>query len=105
MKPARIVIAALFWITGGSLTAGELLVDDFADRDLEAEPGLSWIVIADEVMGGGSTARLRVVAQDSGHALELVGATGDPAAGLPIGFARGPGTGPSARPVPCSGSS
>ncbi|HEY2942009.1 MAG TPA: CIA30 family protein [Vicinamibacteria bacterium] len=58
-------------------------VDDFEDGDRRAPSGLSWISIADDLMGGASIAELRVTAPGarSRHALRV---TGDVAAG---GFA------------------
>ena len=35
-------------------------LDDFEDGDLKAASGLSWIVIADDLGGGGTEARLEV---------------------------------------------
>src|SRR5438093_1238232 len=58
-------------------------VDDFEDGDRRAPSGLSWISIADDLMGGASIAELRVTAPGarSRHALRVAG---DVAAG---GFA------------------
>ena len=53
-------------LPGAARGEGELLIDDFEDRDLEAAPGVSWIVIGDELMGGESTGRLEIVAGGGG---------------------------------------
>ncbi len=39
-----------------------LLIDDFEDGDLEADPGLSWVVFGDELLGGESGGRLEIEA-------------------------------------------
>jgi hypothetical protein len=43
-----------------------LTVDDFEDGDRRATSGLSWISIADDLMGGASTADLRVTSGGAG---------------------------------------
>ena len=52
-----------------------LIVDDFEDGDLRAGPGLSWISIADDLAGGGSTANLEVTPAPTGagRALRVTG--------------------------------
>lgn len=51
-----------------------LTIDDFANKDLRAAPGLSWISIADDLMGGASHADLEVVGTGaSRHALRVTG--------------------------------
>jgi len=53
-------------------------LDDFEDGDLKGAPGVSWIVIADDLMGGASLAQieLRPGAAGSRHALRLAGKLG-----------------------------
>ena len=61
-------------------------LDDFEDGDLKAASGLSWIVIADDLGGGGTEARLEVTPgglSPSKHALRLAGRLG----GGPVSFA------------------
>jgi hypothetical protein len=53
-------------LPGAARGDGELLMDDFEDRDLEAAPGVSWVLIGDELMGGASTGRLTIVAGAEG---------------------------------------
>lgn len=50
-------------------------VDDFEDGDRRASSGLSWISVADDLMGGSSIAELRVTAPGarSRHALQVAG--------------------------------
>jgi len=51
-------------------------LDDFEDGDLKAAPGLSWFLIADDLAGGASEARLELRQggpAGSKHALRLVG--------------------------------
>ena len=50
-------------------------VDDFEDGDRRAASGLSWIAVADDLMGGSSFAELRVTAPGgrSRHALRVAG--------------------------------
>ncbi len=69
MKRTRVWLCAAVLLVGWTITLpgaargdGALLIDDFEDRDLEAAPGVSWIVIGDELMGGESTGRLEIVA-------------------------------------------
>ena len=55
---------------------GTWSIDDFEDGDLKAAPGLSWFLIADDLTGGASQARLDVRPggpEDSKHALRLSG--------------------------------
>lgn len=72
--------------TGTGTGAGELVIDDFADGDLEAAPGLSWMVIADDLLGGAGHGSLRVEGTGESGALRLEGATGAPAPGVPVSF-------------------
>lgn len=70
-------------LTGLLLTANSVLaadrraltIDDFEDKDRRAASGLSWISIADDLMGGTSSAELQVI--DTGpltrHALRVTG--------------------------------
>jgi complex I intermediate-associated protein 30 (CIA30) len=61
-------------------------LDDFEDGNLESASGLSWIVIADDLGGGATDARLEVTAGEnapSRHALRLSGRLG----GGPASFA------------------
>ena len=69
MKRTKVWLCAAVLLVGWTITLpgaargdGALLIDDFEDRDLEAAPGVSWIVIGDELMGGESTGRLEIVA-------------------------------------------
>src|SRR6185295_4519171 len=50
-------------------------LDDFEDGDRRAASGLSWIAVADDLMGGASFAELRVTAPGgrSRHALRVAG--------------------------------
>jgi hypothetical protein len=77
--------ALIFVVAIPALMAGtpSRTVDDFEDGDRRARSGLSWISIADELIGGASIAELRVTAPGarSRHALRV---TGEVAAG---GFA------------------
>ena len=57
-RNSTILLAALLLGLSQPVAAGELLVDDFKDGDLRSQLGLDWIVLADEVLGGGSHARL-----------------------------------------------
>src|SRR5262245_16805540 len=57
-----------------SFGQGRLLtIDDFEDGDRRAAAGLSWISLADELMGGASRAELRNVAAGKGRALRVTG--------------------------------
>lgn len=80
-------VAALALPSTGS-TGGRvgrvLTVDDFEDGDRRAVSGLSWISVADDLMGGASTATLQVSAARAGasrHALRVSGVA------APDGFA------------------
>jgi hypothetical protein len=53
--------------------ADELVVDDFEDGDLASRLGLPWMVIADDLMGGGSSARIASTTIGDLRALELTG--------------------------------
>ncbi|MGH7578050.1 MAG: CIA30 family protein, partial [Longimicrobiales bacterium] len=64
---------------------GELLVDDFADGDLESPLGLPWMVIGDDLMGGGSKATLAVESPGESQVMVLDGRLDVPEA-LPISF-------------------
>lgn len=50
-----------------------LTIDDFQDGDRRAASGLSWISIADDLMGGASHADLQVVREGQGRALKVAG--------------------------------
>lgn len=62
-------------LPGAARADGALLMDDFEDRDLQAAPGVSWVMIGDELAGGASTSRLELVpgAAGSRGALALSG--------------------------------
>ena len=54
-------------------------VDDFEDGDRHAASGLSWISVADDLMGGATVPELRVIAPGAGsrHALRVAGELAD----------------------------
>lgn len=99
MTPAlRALLAALpagllATLLAGSLSTpaaaagvGVLRIDDFEDGDVEALHGLSWVVIADDLIGGASSAHLRPLAggaDGSSGALAIDGATAE---GFPAPF-------------------
>lgn len=65
------------WVATASVRAEgrKLIVDDFEDGDRRAASGLSWISIADDLMGGASFADLEVTAAGArpGRALRVSG--------------------------------
>jgi len=74
------LVADLMWTESCSAAAAmtatrSFTVDDFEDGDRRARPGLSWISIGDDLMGGSSIAELRVVTPGarSQHALRVAG--------------------------------
>jgi hypothetical protein len=74
--------------TAGALLGGEIVVDDFDDGDLLARPGLSWMAITDELLGGPSRAGVRWEdGSEAAHGvLALEGDQGAPGAGFPVTF-------------------
>ena len=60
-----LLVATLLLAAGQATTssgsAAPRLLDDFEDGNLDAAPGLPWIVIADDLMGGASTGQIDVV--------------------------------------------
>lgn len=78
------LIVALLVLSPSPSWGGELLVDDFEDGDLISRQGLAWMIIADDVMGGGSRGDLEIVTDEGNAALELVGELRR--GGSPVGF-------------------
>lgn len=81
------VLVAVFTPAALLAATPTLAIDDFDDGDLEATPGLSWVIIADDLMGGASEATLEISsggADGSEAALELRGTL---APGFPSPFA------------------
>jgi hypothetical protein len=79
-----LLAAALLLAAGQGLSADSReaprLIDDFEDGDLDAVPGLSWIVFADDLVGGGSTGQIALVepgAAGSRKALRLQSQIGE----------------------------
>lgn len=72
-------------LAAGPLAAGTLLIDDFADGDLEAAAGLAWLVVGDDVLGGEADAGLAVEEGGEDRALIVDGRLGEPA-GPPVSF-------------------
>lgn len=77
MRPLEAALLTAL-LTTHALYGAELIlpVDDFADGDIEAESGLSWIVVGDDLLGGASSASLVVSpsgAGDSDGALRFEG--------------------------------
>jgi hypothetical protein len=75
-----IICASVLELATGTRTQTQTwTLDDFDDGDLEAASGLSWIVIADDLAGGATEARLdlrNAGSGSSGHALRLTGRLG-----------------------------
>lgn len=65
--------------------AGTLSIDDFADGDLQARPGLAWMVIADDVLGGPATGSLAVRKDGQEEVMVVTGKVGTPDQ-LPVSF-------------------
>jgi hypothetical protein len=61
--------------TTASAAGGSWTIDDFEDGDRRAAPGLSWISISDDLVGGASHADLEVTGANGGsrHALKVSG--------------------------------
>lgn len=85
MSLARAIFLSAAVAGTAAAGAGTLTIDDFADGDLQARPGLAWMVIADDVIGGPGTGRLAVEAGGEEKVLVLSGALGTPDE-LPISF-------------------
>ena len=82
-----VLLHSIPWALAGE--TGTWKLDDFEDGDLKAAPGLSWLLIADDLAGGASQTRLEVRPggpAGSKHALRLAGrldgARGWPFAGV-----------------------
>ena len=73
MTNALWILGACLAALPATLGAGELVVDDFEDGNLESKLGLAWMVIADHVVGGGSAAQLEVATAGEPRALTLTG--------------------------------
>lgn len=71
---------------GPAAAVKTLRLDDFEDGDRRSASGLSWISVADDLMGGASSARLRVVAAPAAGSRHALRVSGDVATG---GFAGG----------------
>jgi hypothetical protein len=80
VKILRFLLMAIVYVFLLIIRAGDLrswTLDDFEDGDLESASGLSWIVIADDLGGGSTEARLDVrPGGTSRHALRLAGRLG-----------------------------
>jgi hypothetical protein len=84
-----LMTGATLWLAAASaLVSGEILVDDFADGDLVAAAGLSWVAIADELIGGPSRARVHWIERsgDAEGVLSLEGEQGAPGGAFPATF-------------------
>ena len=79
-----ILLAALTSLAAG---VDAVRIDDFEDGDKEAAAGVGWIVIADDQVGGASSARIGMTApgaRGSKYAMRLEGTTAE---GFPVPFA------------------
>jgi len=85
MRPTLWTTLLLSILPHAAVAGGELRIDDFADGDLDAEPGLGWMVIGDDMVGGRAEATLAVAEGGEDHTLVLEGRLGTPE-GLPVSF-------------------
>jgi len=67
--------------------SGSLLVDDFEDRNLESAVGLSWIIVADDQMGGNSKVHLSIARPGANGSRAALRITGNVAQGFQFPFA------------------
>lgn len=74
-RSVLILAVAIQSLMTGPIWAEERTVDDFEDGDRRAASGLSWISVADDLMGGSTTVELRVTAPGdrSRYALRVAG--------------------------------
>jgi hypothetical protein len=88
MRPEALALVLLALLAGAaSAAAEELLIDDFEDGDLEARPGLSWMVIADDLVGGTSGGRLTAIDPGAAGTAGALALAGETAAGFAAPFA------------------
>jgi hypothetical protein len=87
VKFLKLLLLAIVYVFLVIIRSGDVRtwsLDDFEDGDLGSSSGLSWIVIADDLAGGATEARLDVrPGEASRHSLRLAGRLG----GGPVSFA------------------
>jgi hypothetical protein len=92
-RPTLPTLVALAAALGAALlpapaaAAPPLAVDDFEDGDLDAASGLAWVVIADDLLGGGSAGEVEPVAGGAGGSRGSLRFRGRTAEGFAAPFA------------------